>query len=763
MPRVPTDGERGALPWVLPLLAILACSTVLDAFFFTGYHGLDSLEYLSGAHHILRTGVLPEVVALGHERMALVGWNVLIGWLVGWNAQLVAASYIVFHQALTLCTFLFARHWFNWKAGLLAAWCLAVYPELIIHSTIIIPDIPLALFILLAVRLFLWGYELRQADRNGRALLCFVLAGFTVGVAYMTKSTALLVLPFFLVLWLFSERFRPRGWGFGAGGVFVAGIVAVFVLEWGLLRALTGAPYFRLSWLFAARAPGEELIARYGTDPWERLLWFLRRFDGARVPHDLSLLFLGGIVLYPVLLRRRWTVLMLPLWWFVYLTWGTMSFSRYFPGPIHFRYYIPALPFVAMLFAAVAVRIAELVGRVLKPRSIRRGLLTVAVLVAAICPLRHLSTPNYAAGKFYRAAAIAGAVQAVRFSETAQLKPLVMSDVLYEELSALYLDSRPEGFIPGRDLSEEQLDQLLNNGFYYVGSPQPIYSESMESYRRTLVDDVLHPAVRENPFRTTRTEGRFAVQTYATPDGDQKVIVGNRQLVVEELARFGRLKDRLSEVASLIAPQARRYPIDESCRQVGVYRVETRPAGSGPPQTDQLTPGLWNWQIRDGKDEPYNWGIRKGTRYELSRTADDSVHIRTDLEPGEYLWFMARERALRSHLHVQKPGMYTLTVEMERQGNAQVQVLLRTYADLTMSGEPVGEWRVHEKRGETRFGFYHAGGDLFLRLQFKLDGKGEVTFKRVTLTRRTATTARASSTSRGPSPTATLDSVRSEE
>jgi len=577
-------GNRRAGPRLWPLLSILLLSTAVDALFFTGYGGMDALEYTSGAHHVLFEGRLPARVSLGQERMVLVGWNVLIGWLIGWDPQLIAGSYIFFHQALTLCTFLFARRWFDWRVGLLAAWCVALYPEVVIHSTIMIPDIPLALFVLLAVGAFMTGRELRAAGRGGRGLVCYLLAGLCVGLAYMTKSTALLVLPFLLLLWLWGERGRPGLMALGAGFAFVLGILGVFVLEWALFRVFTGHTYFRLSWLLAGPVPGEQLISRYGTDPLERLSRFLSRVDGFRGPHDLGVLFIVGVVLYPLVVRRRWAVVLLPVWWFAYLTWGSMSFSRYFPGPIHLRYYIPALPFLGIVLGAVAVRLWGLIEPRVRPVHARRGLPVVLIALAVAIPLRHLRTPNRLAGKFYRTPAITGALDAMRFAAQAGYEPLVMSGPLYQQVSGLYLNRAPEGFTPSTDIPNQRIDQLLDEGFYYVACPQAMFGENAERSRRSILDDVLHPAIKENPYPNTRTEGRWAVRVYTGADGCRQVFVGGRRLVVREISRFGPLRDRLTECMALIAPDPRGRAPAEGYRQAGLYHVLTRPAEFGGPQ-----------------------------------------------------------------------------------------------------------------------------------------------------------------------------------
>lgn len=91
---------------------------------------------------------------------------------------------------------------FDRRVGLLASLLLAVYPIHLYYTGLILPTV-LVLFLHLVL---LW-ILLRQVEAP--SLGGAALAGAVLGLAALTKSNALLLLPALLVTWLWIERARP--------------------------------------------------------------------------------------------------------------------------------------------------------------------------------------------------------------------------------------------------------------------------------------------------------------------------------------------------------------------------------------------------------------------------------------------------------------------------------------------------------------------------------------------------------------------------
>jgi 4-amino-4-deoxy-L-arabinose transferase-like glycosyltransferase len=131
------------------------------------------------------------------------------------NAYLVRASGLAFgetdlglrvlHACLGSATIVvvygLGKTLWDWRAGLLAAGLLAVDPFHVSWSRLIIEETPLLLCEALALWLFWRGLSRARAGD-------FVQAGLCVGLAYLAKETALVLLPALAVALLLDERGR---------------------------------------------------------------------------------------------------------------------------------------------------------------------------------------------------------------------------------------------------------------------------------------------------------------------------------------------------------------------------------------------------------------------------------------------------------------------------------------------------------------------------------------------------------------------------
>ncbi len=500
---------------------LVALSTLTDLFFFTGFYCSDDLEYLSGARLIMERSSLGSSPTLGQKRLTLVLWNLLVASLLGYRVQVIAASYVLFHQLAVVLTGLLARRLFDRTVGLVAACTVAFFPALTVFSSQILPDIPLACYVLLSLMGFLWGCDLRRAGRRTLAWLAMFGAGAAAGLAYLTKESGLLLVPFFFVLWLLVEVRAERRKALVTGSGFAVGLLVTLVGEFALLSVLTGRPFFRLGWTMGTSEITPWIVRKVESRlaPSARWRWMMQETDPTLYPTVLKLGFAGSLLIYPFL-RGRWrlTVFGLALWLFAYTTWGTMNFSRYLPPTIQARYYIPVVPLAAIMYAAVLVWLLRLLARVVPVRwraGPARVLGTVAVLLPLLPGLRGM---DLFAGNSYWSHAVANVNQAVAAAYHESSRPVFASWALESRLDEM-LHGQPRPYLHrASTVTEEALDSLLaRGGFYYLEFDRvaPFVKDQalLTAPARCLLDRLVHAAAWHNV-----TDGRIAVRRIASFD-----------------------------------------------------------------------------------------------------------------------------------------------------------------------------------------------------------------------------------------------------
>ena len=483
MPRRPADStigtpERGANRNMTPagwwaLALILFASAVVDLVFFTGLYASDDLSYLRAAERLLNGGFRSNP-ALGEMRLTMVGWNALVSTLTGGNIQLVAASYIIWHQLLNACAFALGARLFRSGVGLLAAYLSALVPVHVISSTMVLPDLQMALWMGASLLAFQEACRCRTRDAAGTARVLLLLAGACVGLAYMTKESGLVALPFYLGFWLVSEfqHARKRGRAFPSwnaishGACFAIGFFVIFVGESVALSILTGGPFMRLGWTVETIAPSRiERVQEIGFDPlvrWQRVTAILR--EGDFMPTTLTGLVVCGLVGFPLLIRRAWSLYLFPVWVFAYLTWGSMSLTQYVPPYIKTRYYIPLLPFLLIIACAVLWRLGSLVGGRVPHNRARRVLAGLAMTAIVVLPLHWLAIPNRLAGNSYRANLVRVAAQAVNTALAQSDRPVVLSSGVSRSLALLLESETSSRVILAHRLTRPMLEQIAEGG-----------------------------------------------------------------------------------------------------------------------------------------------------------------------------------------------------------------------------------------------------------------------------------------------------------
>ena len=156
-----------------------------------------------------------------YDRIFLLGRLpvIALGMLLGWVA------------------FLWACELYGAEAGLVALFLLAFCPSLIAHAHLATTDVGFAAFTVLALWTF---HRFVQRPTPARLLIC----GIALGLAQLSKMSALLLYPIFILLGVISliRSPLPRRWIRGGGALAAIFLISLLVLDAGYLFQGVGTP-----------------------------------------------------------------------------------------------------------------------------------------------------------------------------------------------------------------------------------------------------------------------------------------------------------------------------------------------------------------------------------------------------------------------------------------------------------------------------------------------------------------------------------------
>jgi hypothetical protein len=447
--------------------ALLAGSVAVDLVFFTGFIASDDVVYTTAAWRLAETAALWPDLASHEARLLMIGWCALVGVLVGQDVQAIAASFVVFHQAVNLLTFQLGRQLGGARVGVLAAALTASFPLMVGFSTTILPDIPLTACFLAAFVAFHSAYV--GEPRPRRSMVLLTLCGGALGLAFLVKESGLVPLPLFLALVLAYEwrrRATPGGIRGGLAGVaaFLAGLGLVWALEMSALRVLTGLWSFRLgSFLAAPTVSTPSLGSLVG-----RALLVAATVGARATPSAAVLAVLLAAGAYRAIRRGYGTTLLFPTWFAAYYTWGSASLATYSPPSVQLRYFIPCVPFLLVaVAAALADAYAWAAERVRRThRHLESWLRAVAAMAGAAAAIALLARCDRDAGNLYGAPLVSQSLRALRSWSSGHRTPLVLSESLGAQIFPLFRH-RPDGLLFSHEVRASQLEQWRRDGGFH--------------------------------------------------------------------------------------------------------------------------------------------------------------------------------------------------------------------------------------------------------------------------------------------------------
>lgn len=343
-----------ALPMDRKVLIILAAGVALRLLFFTGLIGRDDLIYNRAAYDLMAGNDF----ALGNPGQNRLGLIIpLAAAFKLWGVNEVSSSLVTLIPSvlLILLTFYIARYFFGKETGYFAAILQAVYPMDVYYATVLYPDIPTALFVVLGVYLF------HRACQDKGDLYLF-LSGLSVGLAYLVKMTGLFAAPFLIGYTVYIMR-KEGGvrWRFLWTPL---GFMAVFITELFFYHATKGDLFFRF-----------HTLSIHNLGPWSGLSMYLERGYAARLitqypqtllfyfPHfGLFYWFTFAAMGYLLVIKEKRAYFPMVWWLILYLTlnFGSTSISQYVPLVPLSRYsFILLLP-ANIILACALIRLGSI-------------------------------------------------------------------------------------------------------------------------------------------------------------------------------------------------------------------------------------------------------------------------------------------------------------------------------------------------------------------------------------------------------------------
>lgn len=188
----------------LALAGIVALHVALQCTYFMGLALADPFAYAELANDLLQ-GEYPfsSQSYIYRFRLGIIGPTAAAYWAFGVNEVASVLWPVTTSSLLIVVTYLVGKELVSPPVGLLAALLVSLNALLFTTAQTLLPDVPLALFLTLAVYLFLLG-ERRELCRYS------VLAGLSLAAAFFVKVSAVLGLAFIFTFLLVKRRIRIR-------------------------------------------------------------------------------------------------------------------------------------------------------------------------------------------------------------------------------------------------------------------------------------------------------------------------------------------------------------------------------------------------------------------------------------------------------------------------------------------------------------------------------------------------------------------------
>ena len=341
------------------LAAIVLFAIALRLIFFGGIGASDDVLYTSYASQLSKGDFSFPATHHG-TRLGLLYPESFMYYLFGIND--FSSTILVFAASIAgiILAFYFGREFFNEKIGLISAFLLSIFPLDVVFATKLMPDLPSAFFLSLGVFFFLLAekYEAKLKSR-----LNFIFSGLSIGIAYLIRESAILILLFFLAYALLYRKFKISYF------FVLFGFVVAFFIESYIFLMHTGDFLYRFHSLisyYPIVVEADEFFGR-GSFPFSLLHFPYIMFTSVQFGIFFPFILIAIAYSFKIKNKKAYPFL---IWFFaplLYLMLGTVSVSEYLPFAAIPRYLMLITYPSMILLAAFLADKNELVRKVLLP------------------------------------------------------------------------------------------------------------------------------------------------------------------------------------------------------------------------------------------------------------------------------------------------------------------------------------------------------------------------------------------------------------
>ena len=355
---------------VLVLFLILASGAFLSVAFFYGpswINGSDNYIYTWEAHSFAQGNFQPLGLTLGDNvKLLLIGGITVFVYLFGYSLFTASLFGVMCFLLTIIVIYFIGKELHSIEAGLVSAFLYSVFPLVLVESSNVGDDIPMAFLVALSVLLVIKGLK------SGRRASKFLFASGFVSLINVLVVPEALIGSFFIFGWLcvnaMLQRKRPsliKISNFASGAAFaLIGIALISV-------AISGNP------LHIIDAYSSNFNSYQGTTPafstyysalfsndflalGSNTAHFLQNTSFNVLAYGFFGIALALSLLYLLINYRKEAII--PAAWFVfmllYMGFGTMSFTSYIPFIVMIRYTVIFVPAIVLL---VGIALADII------------------------------------------------------------------------------------------------------------------------------------------------------------------------------------------------------------------------------------------------------------------------------------------------------------------------------------------------------------------------------------------------------------------
>lgn len=348
---------------LITLIVILAI--IIRIIFFSGVGLSDDLLYSYYSNQIAKGNFHFPTDHHG-TRIGIVFPVGFLYYLFGISDNISVLLPFIFSIGNIILIYFFGKLLFNKKVGLLASFLMAIFPLDVIFATKLMPDVPSAFFLGLAMYIFF------SAEKNNSGIK-YLMCGLFIGISYLLRENTLLIALFFAVYALYYKKFQL------SYGLILIGFLAMILFEMFIFYNATGNPFYRYQEVNAHYLEIWKIENYYGRGSFPSMLFHypFMLLTNFQLGFFFPLIFIALIFCFKYKKKETYPLIIWAIVLITYLSFGSASLSAYLP--------IPAIPRYIMIIEIPSILIlAYFLTQENKDLSLLKPAIVGALLIASI-------------------------------------------------------------------------------------------------------------------------------------------------------------------------------------------------------------------------------------------------------------------------------------------------------------------------------------------------------------------------------------------